>query len=35
MKEIPRFLQEAKKNGEIATTRAFRIWVQQKISAGE
>ncbi|MDZ8087643.1 MAG: Uma2 family endonuclease [Nostoc sp. DedQUE12b] len=33
VKEIPRFIQEAKKNGEIATTRAFRVWVQQKISA--
>jgi Uma2 family endonuclease len=35
VKEIPRFIQEAKKNGEIATTRAFRAWVQEKISAGE
>lgn len=33
VKEIPQFIQEAKKNGEIATTRAFRAWVQQKISA--
>ncbi|MDZ8066513.1 MAG: Uma2 family endonuclease [Nostoc sp. DedQUE08] len=35
VKEIPRFIQEAKKNGEIDTTRAFRAWVQQKISAKE
>lgn len=35
VKEIPQFMQEAKKNGEIATTRAFRAWVQQKISARE
>lgn len=34
VKEIPGFIQEAK-NGEIATTRAFRAWVQQKISDGE
>ncbi|MEH2078604.1 MAG: Uma2 family endonuclease [Nostoc sp.] len=33
VKEIPQFIQEAKKNGEIATTRAFQAWVQQKISA--
>ncbi|MCC5600082.1 Uma2 family endonuclease [Nostoc favosum] len=32
VKEIPRFIQEAKKNGEIATTRVFRVWVQEKIS---
>ncbi|MBW4676999.1 MAG: Uma2 family endonuclease [Desmonostoc geniculatum HA4340-LM1] len=32
VKEIPRFIQEAKKNGEIATTRAFRAWVQENIS---
>ncbi|MEH2374483.1 Uma2 family endonuclease [Nostoc sp.] len=32
VKEIPRFIAEAKKNGEIATTRAFRAWVQQNIS---
>ncbi|MDF5734309.1 MULTISPECIES: Uma2 family endonuclease [unclassified Nostoc] len=35
VKEIPRFIQEAKKNGEIATTRAFRAWVQQEISGRE
>ncbi|MCF2148377.1 Uma2 family endonuclease [Desmonostoc muscorum LEGE 12446] len=33
VKEIPRFIQEAKKNGEIATTRAFRAWVQENISS--
>ncbi|MBN3943900.1 MAG: Uma2 family endonuclease [Nostoc sp.] len=32
VKEIPQFIQEARKNGEIATTRAFRAWVQQKTS---
>ncbi|AUB42843.1 Endonuclease, Uma2 family [Nostoc flagelliforme CCNUN1] len=35
VKEIPGFIQEANKNGEIATTRVFRAWVQQKISGGE
>lgn len=35
VEEIPQFMQEAKKNGEIATTRAFRVWVQQKISVRE
>ncbi|MBH8561466.1 Uma2 family endonuclease [Nostoc sp. CENA67] len=35
VKEIPRFIQEAKKNGEIATTLAFRAWVQQNISGTE
>lgn len=29
VKEIPRFIQEAKKNGENKTTRAFRAWVRQ------
>lgn len=33
VKEIPRFIQEAKKNGEIAASRAFRCWVQQNILA--
>jgi hypothetical protein len=28
VREIPRFIQEAKKNGEMATTRAFRAWVK-------
>ncbi len=32
VKDIPQFIQEARKNGEIATTRAFRAWVQQKTS---
>ncbi|MBD6617140.1 Uma2 family endonuclease [Komarekiella sp. 'clone 1'] len=32
IKEIPRFIQQAKKDGEIATTRAFRAWVRQQIS---
>lgn len=27
VKEIPRFIQESRKNGEISTTRAFRNWV--------
>jgi Uma2 family endonuclease len=31
VREIPRFLQEAKKNGEMATTRAFRAWVKEYI----
>ncbi len=35
VKEIPRFIQEAKKNREIATTRTFRVWMQQKISGGK
>lgn len=33
IKEIPRFLQQAKKNGENATTREFRAWVRQQISS--
>ncbi|KAB8319442.1 Uma2 family endonuclease [Tolypothrix campylonemoides VB511288] len=33
VKEIPRFIQETKKNGEMATTRAFRAWVRQQIAA--
>jgi len=35
VKEIPRFIQQARKDGEIATTRAFRAWVRQKISGKE
>ncbi len=36
VREIPRFIQEAKKNGEMATTRAFRAWVKQYIySSGQ
>jgi Uma2 family endonuclease len=33
VKEIPRFIQETKKNGEMATTRAFRVWVKQQIAS--
>jgi Uma2 family endonuclease len=33
VKEIPRFLQEAKSNGENATTREFRVWVKQQLSS--
>ncbi|WP_017319028.1 Uma2 family endonuclease [Mastigocladopsis repens] len=33
VKEIPRFIQETKKNGEMATTRAFRAWVKQQIAS--
>ena len=28
VKEIPQFIQATRKNGEIATTRAFRTWVR-------
>ena len=31
VREIPRFIQDAKKNGEMATTRAFRTWVKNYI----
>jgi hypothetical protein len=31
VKEIPRFLQQAKKDGENTTKRAFRAWVRQQI----
>ncbi|MHC5828098.1 MAG: Uma2 family endonuclease, partial [Nostoc sp.] len=30
--EIPRFIQESKKVGQIAATRAFRNWVRQQMS---
>ncbi len=30
--EIPRFIQESKKVGQIAATCAFRTWVRQEIS---
>ncbi len=30
--EIPRFIQESKKVGQITATRAFRTWVRQKMS---
>jgi Uma2 family endonuclease len=33
--EIPRFIQESQKIGQIAATRAFRSWVKQQISRGE
>lgn len=29
--EIPRFIQESKKAGQISITRAFRVWVKQQI----
>jgi len=32
VKEIPKFIQETRKNGEIATTRAFRTWVRSSIN---
>ncbi|KAF3887581.1 MULTISPECIES: Uma2 family endonuclease [Nostocales] len=31
--EIPRFIRETRTNGEMSTTRAFRNWVKQAISA--
>ncbi|WP_392531868.1 Uma2 family endonuclease [Nostoc sp. C117] len=35
MTEIPRFIQESKKIGQIAVTRAFRGWVRQQMSTTE
>jgi Uma2 family endonuclease len=32
VKEIPQFIQQAKQNGEMATTRAFRVWVREQIA---
>ncbi|WZI66378.1 MAG: hypothetical protein HEQ35_25715 [Gloeotrichia echinulata IR180] len=32
VREIPQFIQESRKNGEISTTRAFRTWVREQIS---
>ena len=32
IKEIPRFIEESKKIGQIAVTRAFRTWVKLKAS---
>ncbi|OUL35396.1 hypothetical protein BV372_11080 [Nostoc sp. T09] len=32
VREMPRFIQESKQNGEITTTRAFRTWVRGQIS---
>ena len=34
VKEIPRFIQETRINGEMATTRAFRAWVREQNSPG-
>ncbi|MEB3217438.1 MAG: Uma2 family endonuclease [Nostocales cyanobacterium 94392] len=34
VKEIPRFIQETRINGEMATTRAFRAWVREQNSSG-
>ena len=31
VKEIPRFIQETRINGEMATTRAFRAWVREQV----
>lgn len=33
VKEIPRFIDESRKIGQIATNRAFRNWVKQQISS--
>lgn len=33
--EIPRFIQESKKIGQIAATRAFRSWVRQQMSTAK
>jgi Uma2 family endonuclease len=33
VKDIPGFIQQAKKNGENTTTREFRTWVKQQISS--
>jgi Uma2 family endonuclease len=33
--EIPRFIQESQKIGQIAATRAFRSWVRQQMSIAE
>jgi hypothetical protein len=33
VKEIPRFLQQAKQKRENATTRDFRFWVRQYLSS--
>jgi hypothetical protein len=32
IKEIPRFIEESKKTGQIAATRTFRNWVKLKAS---
>jgi len=31
IKEIPRFIQETRINGEMTTTRAFRAWVREQV----
>jgi Uma2 family endonuclease len=31
VREIPRFVQQAKMNGEIVTTEAFHVWVRQQL----
>ena len=31
VKEIPRFIQETRINGEMTTTRAFRAWVREQV----
>ena len=31
VKEIPRFIQQTRINGEMATTRAFRAWVREQV----
>jgi Uma2 family endonuclease len=33
--EIPRFIEESQKIGQIAATRAFRSWVKHQMSRGE
>ncbi|MBD2412862.1 hypothetical protein FACHB389_05800 [Nostoc calcicola FACHB-389] len=33
--EIPRFIQESKKIGQIAANRAFRTWIRQQMSTAE
>jgi Uma2 family endonuclease len=35
VREIPRFIQQTKKDGENTTTRTFRAWVKQQISGNK
>ncbi|ABA21502.1 conserved hypothetical protein [Trichormus variabilis ATCC 29413] len=35
VKDIPRFIQESKKIGQLAAKSAFRTWVRQQISAAQ
>lgn len=35
IKEIPRFIQESRKVGQLAAKRAFRDWVRQQITRGD